>query len=328
MEFRAIPVTQSIGAKSIDQLLPDWEQDIARRTSKKSAKACRYAIRPFFTWWDEFGPSYDWELTEESLLDFHSWLRNEFINARGKQPTHNGQANCLTRLRSLFRWAAKTGRADIDISGWVPTLSMKPKRSRLLSVDALYKLLEGASAGDNPVRDRAIIGLMAGTGARSIEVFNARLDPGYLEIRADKSGGVFYEVTKMDRPRVSVFGSHTGKLVESWMDHCGRDTGPIWGNNLKSPKMLYEVVSRCAQRAQLGQVGPHDIRKLFCSHWYREYPHGDERAQYFLGLQVGHSSGTNTTQRHYVDTVVDDLLPFYVSPLETPDFANFIESVI
>lgn len=326
MEFRREPEERTIQAQDLLSLVGDWSSDVQRRTSEKSAKSSVYQIRPFVVWFEEFAIAYDYELSRESMLDFYGYLRNDYRTTRGKPAEHNGQANCLSKLKAFFRWAFRTGRADMDISMWVPTMAQKARRSRLLSRQALMSLFDAAGGGKNPIRDRCMIALFAGTGARSIEVFNAQLDPGFLELHADKSGSVFFAVTKNDNPRLSVFGPNTGRMVEAWMDHCGRESGPIWGNDLSSPKMLYEVISRCAGRAGFGKMGPHDIRKLFCSHWYREYDPSDARAQYFLGLQVGHR-GNGVTQQHYVNCTAEDILPFYVSPFESQFFAEFIDAI-
>lgn len=322
MEFRATPRRTAIDATLLLSLIPEWEHEAGRRISAESARSYVQSIRPFIEWWTRYGPELDWQLSQEAINDFYWWLRNEFVNKRGKKPTQSGMANCLTRLRMLLHWAFVSGRADMDISTWVPTIGHKPKRSRLLSVEALRLLMVAAEAGKNPIRDKAIIGIMAGTGARSIEAFHARFEPGYLELHADKSGSIYFERTKGDKPRLSVFGPNTGKLIEAWMDYCGRDTGPFWQGELKAPKMLYEVVHRCAGRAGLGDVGPHDIRKLFCSYWYRQFDPSDSRAQYFLALQVGHGA-KNITEKHYLNCTAEDLLPYYVSPLESPVFGDF-----
>lgn len=326
MEFHRDPQEKTIQADGLMDLVDDWLSDVRRRTSEKSAESYGYQIKPFLIWFGEFAITYDYELSRDVMLDFYGWLRNDYLTELGRPPEHNGYANCLAKLRTFLRWCFATGRADMDISAWVPTMTQRAKRSRLLSSQSLMRLFEAAGKGQKPVRDRAIIALFAGTGARSMEVFHARLEPGYLEIHADKSGSIFYEKTKNDNPRISVFGPNTGRCIEEWLDYCGRDAGPMWGKSLSKPKMLYEVVSRCADRAGLGKMGPHDIRKLFCSHWYREYDPSDARAQYFLGLQIGHR-GNGVTQRHYVNVTSDDILPFYVSPIESDVFAKYIATL-
>lgn len=327
VEFRRDPEIKSIKADALAEIIPDWIDDIRRRTNDRTAMTHRYAVAPFVIWLEGHLADYNGELSPGALLDFHSWLRNDYRTTHGKPAAHNGQSSCLKRLRSFFRWCFETGRADMDISAWVPKQSDRPKRSRLLSESSLLRLFDAAGQGRHPVRDQAIIGLFAGTGARSIEVFHARKEN--IQLQADKSGAVHFEITKGNTPRVSVFGRHTGQLLERWIDFSGGwdRGGMLWSPGLAQPKMLYEVVCRSADRAGLGLLGPHDIRKLFCSHWYRAFPHDDARAQYFLGLQVGHS-GRGVTQVHYVNCTADDIMPFYVSPIETPTFANFIDAIL
>ena len=80
-------------------------------------------------------------------LDFVEWMRNDYRTQFGKQPTHNGQTGCVVKMKTFFRWCANSGRADIDISAWVPSAAFKPKPSRLLSVEALRRLFEAAGPG-------------------------------------------------------------------------------------------------------------------------------------------------------------------------------------
>lgn len=323
MRFRSTPNQTAIDASLLLSLMPEWERDAARRTSPISARRYIQAVRPFVVWWQAFGEVYDHRLSPDALLDFQFWLRNDFINQRGKPPTQNGQANCLNRMRMFFRWASITGRADLDISAWVPTVAFVPRRSRLWDIESLRLLMVGAEAGLNPIRDKAIIALIAGTGARSVEVYNAQIGPRFLRMHADKSGSIHLERTKGDKRRIAVFGPTTGRIVEEWIEYCGRDTGYLCKSEFSEEKVIYEVVSRCAHRAGLGTVGPHDIRKFFCSYWYRQYSPDDRRAEYFLRLQIGHAD-KDVTEKHYLNMTADDLLPFYVSPLEDPAIRNSI----
>lgn len=322
MEFRSTPKRTAIDASLLLSLIPEWERDAARRTSPVSARRYVQAVRPFRVWWERFGPVYDFALSPDALLDFQFWLRNDFVNRRGKPPTQNGQANCLNRMRMLFRWASVTGRADMDISAWVPTVAFVPRRSRLWDIESLRLLLIGAEGGKNPIRDKAIIGMIAGTGARSVEVYNAEIGPQHMRMNADKSGSIHLERTKGNKPRITVFGPTTGRLIENWIEHSGRETGYFCKPEFSQEKVLYEVVSRCAHRAGLGTIGPHDIRKFFCSYWYRQYAPDDRRADYFLRLQIGHAD-KSITEKHYLNMTTDDLLQFYVSPLEDPAVSSF-----
>ena len=79
-------------------------------------------------------------------------------------------------------------------------------------------------------------------------------------------------------------------------------------------------------RAGLETVGPHDIRKLFCSYWYRQYDHADSRAQFYLALQVGHSA-KNVTEKHYINSTAEDIRAVYVSPFEEPCFTNLVKGL-
>ena len=68
MEFRKEPRNQVINAKILPELIEQWLKDVRRRTSDKSAQAARYQIKPFLIWFDEYGPSYDNQLSSEALF--------------------------------------------------------------------------------------------------------------------------------------------------------------------------------------------------------------------------------------------------------------------
>lgn len=260
-------------------------------------------------WWKEAGPGCDWLLNRARLADLEKWLRDQ-RGRRGQVLSYNTRRDVLRRLRQCLIWAYRSGAISEDVSHLVPLrpAGSAPLRRPLLP-DLIARLLDGCESSSMPLRDAAIVALLAGTGLRRAEA--AGLQVADLRFDADGGGLLTVHEAKMDRSRLVVFDAVTGRYLGRWLD-----TGPLPpGGSLfgLGGKSIYNVVKAAAAAAGVADQiqGPHDLRRLFCQHWARNR-RGEGHGQ-LLMLQLGHSSWATTMK--YNAQQIDDLRLAFVSPV-------------
>jgi integrase/recombinase XerD len=160
-----------------------------------------------------------------------------------------------------------------------------------------------------PVRDKAIIAFLAGTGARLRETANILVKD--VQIDANHSGLALLRETKLDKPRFVAFGSATGNYLVDWLNYNDWQAGRLFA---VGPKGIYSAVRSASERAGTRETikGPHDLRRLFITHWTSQRP--GRGYDLILSRQVGHSSYTVTET--YARNAIEDIRRYYVSPLD------------
>lgn len=132
-------------------------------------------------------------------------------------------------------------------------------------------MLMSACAGDRvaDIRDRALVGILRGTGIRRKELVNLDLkdfkpDTGALSIRQGKGA----------KDRVVFLPEDAIALVNRWVEVRGDSPGallhPITKNDLvlerrMTPDAVLKILRRRAAKAGLDSFSPHDFRRTFCS---------------------------------------------------------------
>ena len=319
LEISERPDIIPVNGRNISAHIDLWFADLENRElSDRTISNYHHQIRPFLLWWHEYGGQQGWALEPDSLKHFGAWLRKEYQTPRGTRLNANSRETTCRRLRQFFRWLYIERRLPIDITSWVPSPKRQPTKQHKLTLSDLAALLTAAHQGRNPVRDQAIIGFIAGTGARRAEVWSAQIED--IKLHADCSGSCYLRRTKADKPRTIIFGRVTGQLLTRHLDENGRINGPLF--DFVTPDSIRLVINRLGDRAGLENVSPHQLRKLFSSYWYAHYP-DDRRADFMLRLLLGHAP-RNVTEKHYLLLTTEDARPVFVSPMESPDIVGRI----
>jgi len=169
-------------------------------------------------------------------------------------------ARRLSTLSGLYAYAV-----DEDLIARSPlTRVRRPKRSdesprRGLDRDEVRKLIEAAEASSD--RDRALVSLLALTGARISEALGADVadlghERGHRTLRVTRKGG---------KTQTLVLAPRTAEAVERML--AGRQLGPLFvtrsGRRLDRHAAA-KTIGRLARRAGLGAgVSPHSLRHTF-----------------------------------------------------------------
>ena len=204
-------------------------------------------------------------------------------------------------MRSLHRFRADEGLADDDPGAVVETPRVPSGLPKALTEDEVARLLDQV-VGDDPVarRDRALLELLYGTGARISEACGLRLGD------VDLDGALVRLFGKGSKERIVPLGRCAREALGAWLGPGGRDelAPERWARrgdaeavflNQRGGKLsrqgAWGVVRRHGDAAGLaGRLTPHVLRHSCATHML---DHGaDIRAVQEL---LGHAS-ISTTQ--------------------------------
>lgn len=208
-------------------------------------------------------------------------------------------ARRTSSLRALFGFLARRGEIDRDPAAHLDAPRREVGLPRVLRPDQVEALIE--SAGEDAVgrRDRALLELLYGAGARVSEA--CALDLGGLDLSA-RQARLFGKrrkerIVPLGGPAVAALGAYLDR-GRAELAARARDRAPTPAVFLDSrgsrldPRSARRVVTRAARSAGLGRVTPHTLRHSYATHLLEGG--ADLRSVQEL---LGHSS-LETTQRY------------------------------
>ncbi len=212
-------------------------------------------------------------------------------------------ARTLVAVRGFHRFLALEGTTRDDPAAAVAPPRPPSRLPKALSVADVERLLE-AAVGDTPValRDRALLEVLYGTGARISEAVGLDVDDVETET------GVVRLFGKGGKERLVPVGSYAAAALTAYvvrgrpaLSGKGRGTPAVFlssrGRRL-SRQSAWAVIQACAERAHLtGHVSPHTLRHSFATHLLE----GGADVRVVQEL-LGHASVT-TTQIYTMVTV-------------------------
>ena len=254
-------------------------------------------------------------VTEQDVAGFLARLREGDDEHPALSATSAGRT--LVAVRGLHRFALREGLTTTD-----PAHEVKPpvpprRLPKAISVEEVERLLDAAgseSAADATplaLRDRALLELLYGTGARISEAVGLAVDDvdrGTGLIRLDGKGG---------KQRMVPVGSYAQRAVEAYLVRArpvlaasGRGTPALFLNargSRLSRQSAWSVLRAAADRAGLtARVSPHTLRHSFATHLLD----GGADVRVVQEL-LGHASVTTT--QVYTLVTVDRLREVYAT---------------
>jgi integrase/recombinase XerD len=246
-----------------------------------------------------------------------SWMRTVREGADGRAPLAvSSAARALAAVRGLHAFLDQEGAAPADPTRTVTTPARPRTLPHPLGIDEAQRLVEAAGAphqGRFPVerelRDRALLEVLYGLGARVSETIGMDLDD--LTLEGGSTGPTALLRGKGDKQRVVPMGRFATEALGAYLARArpglaARGTGTpavflgVRGTRL-TRQAAWQVVQDAAARADLaGRIGPHTLRHSFATHLL----HGgaDVRAVQEL---LGHASVTTT--QLYTQVTIDSL---------------------
>jgi integrase/recombinase XerD len=225
-------------------------------------------------------------------------------------------ARAVVAVRGLHRFALLDGLVPDDVAHEVRPPAPARRLPKAIPVESVVALIEGAGALEGPrgLRDRALLELLYGTGARISEAVGLAvddLDRGQATVRLAGKGG---------KERVVPVGSYAVRAVEEYLVRArpalaAAGRGGVRGGTLflnvrggaLSRQSAWSILRTAAERAGLTvEVSPHTLRHSFATHLLD----GGADVRVVQEL-LGHASVTTT--QVYTLVTVDKLREIYAT---------------
>src|SRR5947209_15791639 len=151
------------------------------------------------------------EATESDVAEFLAALRRG--DAEHPPLRASSAARAVVAVRGLHRFAVREGLAPTDAASGVRPPTLPQRLPKALPVDDVLRLLEFAGDQDTPrgLRDRALLELLYGTGARISEAVGLAVDDVDLEGAAVLLHG------KGSKDRLVPLGQYARGSVEAYL---------------------------------------------------------------------------------------------------------------
>jgi integrase/recombinase XerD len=222
-------------------------------------------------------------------------------------------ARAVVAVRGLHRFALRDGLVAVDVAREVRPPAPPRRLPKAISLEEVERLLDAAGYEQTPlaIRDRALLELLYGTGARISEAVGLAVDdldlPDRTVLLAGKGG---------KQRRVPV-GSFAVASIEAYLVQArpllaaaGRGTPALFLNSrggALSRQSAWTVLRTAAERAGLAAgISPHTLRHSFATHLME----GGADVRVVQEL-LGHSSVTTT--QIYTLVTVDRLREVYAT---------------
>jgi len=224
----------------------------------------------------------------------------------------------VVAVRGLHAFAAAEGLAAGDPARLVRPPVPPRRLPKAISVADVERLLQAAGAGDGPapLRDRALLELLYGTGARISEAVGLDVDDLGLAVRVP---GAVRLAGKGGRQRVVPIGSYAAAALEAYLVRARPTFAAAARRAPASPAVFlnarggrltrqgaWAVLRAAADRAGLAEVSPHTLRHSFATHLLD----GGADVRVVQEL-LGHASVTTT--QIYTLVTVDKLREVYAA---------------
>ena len=283
---------------ALENIAQTWLNHLAveRGVSANTLSNYRRDVRRYLAWLGDNGVedlrSVTRPMVEAYLKDLRSHMAVSSAN------------RALIVARGLHKFAVSEGVVDVDVAVEVTPPSTGQHLPETLSVDEVTALIE-ATPTETPVnvRDRALLEMLYGTGARISEIVSLNVDDVSAAQEVIRLRG------KGDKERIVPVGSHARQALDAYLVRArpalSKGKTPALFLNTRgralSRQSAWTVLKTAAQRAQLGKsISPHTLRHSFATHLLEGG--ADVRTVQEL---LGHSSVTTT--QIYTHVTADSL---------------------
>ncbi len=299
---------------------------VERGLAENSVKSYRRDLRRYLGYLDSAGVTELDQITEQTVSGFLMALRE----GDGEHPplSATSAGRSVVAVRGFHKFAVKDGLSTADPSAAVRPPAPAKRLPKAISLDDVEKLLDAASAPGTTLalRDRALLEVLYGTGARISEAVGMDVDDLDLDLD-DPSGSTVLLRGKGSKERIVPVGSFARDAVQAYLvrgrpalvstgstdERRGSTTqraGAVFLNargGRLSRQSAWAVIVKAAERAGItAEVSPHTLRHSFATHLLE----GGADVRVVQEL-LGHASVTTT--QVYTLVTVDSLREVYAA---------------
>lgn len=182
-------------------------------------------------------------------------------------------ARAVVAVRGWHRFALLEGHSSHDPAAGIKPPGAQKRLPRAISTDEITQLIDGAAAAPEPLglRDRALIEVLYGTGARISEAVGLALDD------VDTDSGALRLFGKGRKERIVPLGAYAAEALDAYAVRCrpvlaagGKGTSSLFLNQRGNPlsrQSAWAIVHSAAERAGLrAKISPHTLRHSYATH--------------------------------------------------------------
>lgn len=279
---------------------------VERGLAAHTIEAYRRDLDRYRAFLDGRGGSSLADITETDVAAFVTAIRT---GADGGRPlAASSAARNLAAVRGLHAFALAEGTVARDVAAEVTPPKSGERLPHALTISEVTALID-ASGGETPVelRDRALLELLYGTGARISEAVSLDVD--------DVEDSAITITGKGNKMRLVPVGSYATDAIESYRVRArpalaakGSGTSKLFLNTRGRPlsrQSAYGIVAKAAERAMIEvPISPHTLRHSYATHLLQ----GGADVRVVQEL-LGHASVTTT--QIYTHVTIDALRETY-----------------
>lgn len=209
---------------------------------------------------------------QEHVADYVENLRTGADG--GTALSASSTARAIVAVRGWHRFQVHEGRASDDPSQRVRPPGGLKRLPKAISLEQVNQLLTGAEAAPAPLglRDRALVEVLYGTGARISEAVGLAVDD--VELGEAPSVRLF---GKGRKERIVPIGRYAVEAIEAYLVRCrpalmqaGRGHGALFVNQRGNPlsrQSAWAILQAAAERGGLeAHISPHTLRHSYATH--------------------------------------------------------------
>ena len=291
---------------------------VERGLADNTLKSYRRDLRRYAGWLSVRGVETLDAVREDTVTEFLVALREG--DAEHPPLGAGSAARTVVAVRGFHRFAVREGLTQVDPSAAVRPPAPAKRLPKALPLADIERILEAAGAPGTALamRDRALLEVLYGTGARISEAVGLDLDDLDLADPGEQgTGGTVLLRGKGSKERIVPVGSYAREAVETYLVR-GRPELASTGTGLPavflnarggrlSRQSAWTVLAKAAERAGVHvDVSPHTLRHSFATHLLD----GGADVRVVQEL-LGHASVTTT--QVYTLVTVDSLREVYAT---------------
>jgi len=259
------------------------------------------------------------EVSTQDVAEFLVGLREGDEDHPPLAASSAGRA--VVAVRGLHAFAAAEGMAGDDPARFVRPPAPPKRLPKAISIPDVERLIDAAAVGPSALRDKALLELLYGTGARISEAVGLDVDDLLLsgDSRSARVPPTVRLHGKGDKQRLVPVGSYARASIEAYLIRARPALASASGRAGASPALFlnarggrltrqgaWGALRNAAARAGLDEVSPHVLRHSFATHLLD----GGADVRVVQEL-LGHASVTTT--QVYTLVTVDKLREVYAS---------------
>jgi integrase/recombinase XerD len=287
---------------------------VERGLADNTLKSYRRDLRRYAGWLTTHGVDSLEEVREDTVTGFLVALREGDAD---HPPLSAGSAGrTVVAVRGFHRFAVREGLSQVDPSAAVRPPAPAKRLPKALPLTDIERILDAAGAPGTALalRDRALLELLYGTGARISEAVGLDLDD--LDL-TDEGGATVLLRGKGGKERMVPVGSYAREALDAYLVRgrgglagLGKGLPAVFLNargGRLSRQSAWTVLVKAADRAGVSaEVSPHTLRHSFATHLLD----GGADVRVVQEL-LGHASVTTT--QVYTLVTVDSLREVYAT---------------